>query len=67
MGKSFKPSGEPSVVQIQQRNHGETAESADGREPTNEGTDRHGEIAHERILRGRIELVLGLAMTACQL
>ena len=67
MGKSVKPSGEPSVVQIQQRNHGETAESADGREPTNEGTDRHGEIAHERILSGQIERVLGLVMANCLL
>ena len=39
MGKSFKPSGEPSVVQVQQRNHGDAAEGADGREQTNQGTD----------------------------
>ena len=53
MGKSVKPSGEP-VVEVQQRNHGQPAEGADGRESTNQGTNRHGEIAHEGILSGRL-------------
>ena len=39
MGKSVKPSGELSVVQVQQRNHGDAAEGADGRKQTNQGTD----------------------------
>lgn len=42
MGKSFKPSGEPSVVQVQQRNHGDAAEGADGREQMNQRTDFYG-------------------------
>ena len=36
IGKSVKPSGELSVVQLQQRNHGIAAEGADGREETKE-------------------------------
>lgn len=37
MGKSVKPSGEPSVVQVQQRNHGETA--------WNGSRPRHGRLS----------------------
>ena len=55
------------MVQVQQSNHGDAAEGADGREQTNQGTDGHGEIAHERILSGQIEMVLGLGMAACLL
>ena len=52
MGKSFKPSGEPSVVQVQQRNHGDAAKGADGREQTNQWP---------------LFMVLGLGMGACLL
>ena len=51
IGKSVKPSGEPSVVQVQQSEHGQAANGADGRKQPNQGAHRHGEIAHDRILR----------------
>ena len=51
IGKSVKPSGEPSVVQVQQSEHGQAANGADGRKQPNQGTHRHGEIAHGRILK----------------
>ena len=37
IGKSVKPSGELSVVQVQQRNHGNAADGADGREKRTKG------------------------------
>ena len=54
MGKSFKPSGEPSVVQVQQRNHGDAAEGADGREQTNQWTHLYG----FRPRHGRLSVVI---------
>ena len=54
MGKSFKPSGEPSVVRVQQRNHGDAAEGADGREQTNQWTHFYG----FRPRHGRLSVVI---------
>ena len=39
------------MVQVQQSEHGQAANGADGRKQPNQGTHRHGEIAHGRILR----------------
>ena len=54
MGKSVKPSGELSVVQVQQRNHGDAAEGADGREQTNQWTHFYG----FRPRHGRLSVVI---------
>ena len=42
------------MVQVQQSEHGQAANGADGRKQPNQRPHRHGEIAHGRILRERL-------------